>query len=350
MYGDYAYSVKAFGYVEATGSLPYPVVGGVNNPYKISLTPTERGSVFGNTTSGGNPLGDVYVGLEGTVIWNSSDGSGAFTLDDIPYGDYSIVCDKENYAPVSAQIMVDSPTKNVGTFDLPKITEADDGLGYWTESAWNRIDEIPGTFWNPNYKVTTSFGVFDFFGRMFYDKAGDAADFYSIYLDISGRKWYYYSVSTSFSLLDIAFSGLDNIVDGAGDLASMIVDEYAGGFFDFLEAHPGGGGSDGDTIVRVDSVCLYDGETDTVLFDSHDTWRQDYSFNGPMGYALGSAHTNNIQNVILRIYLKVMNQDFCIGPLYLMDKFRMEWRYDYDNFELKEIIQNPPDYPSFSAP
>ena len=356
MRGGYTYSVKAFGYYEATGSLPYPVVGGMNNTYEISLTPTDRGSVSGNTTtnSGGSSLGDVYVGLEGTVIWDFSNPSnpdkGAFTLDDIPYGSYSIVCDKENYAPVSKEITVDSPTRNVGTFDLPNIEEADDGLGYWTESAWNRIDEIPSTFFNPNYKVTTSFGVFDFFGHIFYDKAGDAADFYSIYLDISGRKWYYYSVSTEFSLLDIAFSGLDNIVDGAGDLASMIVDEHADGFFDFLEAHPGGGGSGGSTIVRADSVCLYDGETDTVLYDSHDTWRQDYSFNGPMGYALGSAHTDNIHNVILRIYLKVMNQDFCIGPLYLMDKFRMEWRYDHDNFELKEIIQNPPDYPSFSAP
>ncbi len=67
-----------------------------------------------------------------------------------------------------------------------------------------------------------------------------------------------------------------------------------------------------------------------------------------MEYAL-DAHTDNIHNVKLLVYLKVMNQDFGIGPLHSMDKFRMEWRYDNDNFELKEVIQNPPDYPSFSA-
>ncbi len=68
-----------------------------------------------------------------------------------------------------------------------------------------------------------------------------------------------------------------------------------------------------------------------------------------MGYALGGAHTENIQEVKLRVYLKVMNQDFCIGPLYLMDKFMMEWRYvkkrsifdPSDNFELREVIQPP---------
>jgi hypothetical protein len=342
MRGNYTYSINAFGYQEAIDSLS--VKGGQDNPYKISLTPTERGVVSGDTDPG---AADVV--LEGTVIGTVSDAStGEFTLEDIPYGTYRIFCSKENRAPAGGIITVDSPAKNVGTFELLSITEADDLLGHWTTAAWNRIDEVSGTFWNPNYKVTTTFGVFDFFGRMFYSTTGTAADFYSVYLELEGRKWYYYSVSTSFSLSDILFSGLDDIVDGAGDLASLIVDEYDGGFFDFLEGNVGAGGSGGSTIVRVDSVYLYDGATDTVLYDSHDTWRQDYSFNGPMGYALGNVHTDNIQGVILRIYLKVMNQDFCIGPLYLMDKFMMEWRYDYDEFKLKEVIQNPPNYPSFS--
>ena len=342
MRGTYAYSVNAFGYSGATGSIT--VVGGQNNPYEISLTPTDRGSVSGKTSPG-----SVNVALEGTGIGSISDGSGGFTLEDIPYGSYRIVCSKTGYARVASQITINSPTQALGTFNLPVFSDADDLLGHWTSSAWNRIDEVPGTFFNPNYKVTTSFGVFDFFGRMSYSTTGTEADFYSIYLELSGRKWYYYSVSTSFSLMDIAFSGLDDIVDGAGDLASLIVDEYDGGFFDFLEGNIGAGGAGGSTIVRVDRVCLYDGETDTMLFDSHDTWRQDYSFNGPMGYTLG-VHTDNIQKVKLRIYLKVMNQNFCIGPLYLMDKFRMEWRYEGDNLELKEVIQNPPDYPSFAAP
>lgn len=342
MPGNYSYSIKAFGYTDAIGSIT--VIGGQNNPFSLNLSPTPRGTLTGQTIPG-----SVDVDLEGTVIGTTSNSSGQFTLSDIPYGTYRIVCSKSNYAPVTGTVTVDSPAKNAGTFTLPAITQADDLLGRWTAAAWNRIDEVPGTFFNPNYKVTTSFGVFDFFGRMFYSTSGTAADFHSLYLELNGRKWYYYSVSTSFSLADIAFSKLDDIVDGAGDLASLIVDETDGGFFDFLEGNIGGGGSGGSTIVRVDSVRLYDGETDTVIFDSHDSWRQDYSFNGPMGYAIGE-HTDNIQKTTIRIYLKVMNENFGIGPLYLMDKFRMEWRYENNNFELYEVIQNPPDYPSFTGP
>ena len=340
--GTYNYSVKAFGYMEKTGQLTFGSGSGANNSPEISLTPTDRGSLTGDTSPS-----YADVGIEGTVLGTASDASGDFAINDIPYGTYRVVCSKDGYAPDAKQLTINSPTKDMGAFSLIAITQADDLLGHWTESAWNRIDEVPGTFWNPNYKVTTSFGVFDFSGSISYATTGSAADFYSVYLEIDGRKWYYYSVSTSFSLTDIAFSGLDEIVDGAGDLASLIVDEFDGGFFDFLDLNVGGGGSGGSTMVRVDSVCLYDGETDTVLYDSHDTWRQDFSFNGPMGYALGSVHTDNIHNVTLRIYLKVMNQDFCIGPLYLMDKFMMEWRYDDDHFELKEVIQNPAGYPSF---
>lgn len=347
MPGVYNYRVKAFGYTEATGS--FTVVGGQNNPYQISLTPVSRGSVSGDT----NP-GAVDVDLEGTVIGGTSDAGGAFTLEDIPYGTYRIVCAKSGYAPVSGQITVNTPTQDLGAFNLPAITEADDVLGNWTTSAWNRIDEVPGTFWTDNYKITTSFGVFDFSGSMSYSTDGTAADFYSVSLLLSGHNWYYCSVSSDFFSLEDGFIfGLDGLVDGAGTLAGFIVDQadadsFFNSFLDPLivyEIEVSGG----TTIVRVDSVCLYDGATDSVLFDSHDSFRQDYSFNGPMGYAIG-AHTDNIGEVTLRIYLKVMNENFGIGPLYLMDKFRMEWRYENDHFELKEVIQNPPGYPSFSAP
>ena len=182
---------------------------------------------------------------------------------------------------------------------------------------------------------------------MFYSTDGTTADFYSVLLNLSGHNWYYCSViSELFSVEDAFIFGLDGLADGAGTLAGFIMDQSdADSFFNsFLDPSivyeiEFSGGS---TIVRVDSVCLYDGATDTVLYDSHDTWRQDYSFNGPMGYAIGE-HTENIQEVKLRVYLKVMNQ---------------EWRYvkkrsifdPSDNFELKEVIQNPPNYPSFSAP
>ncbi len=91
---------------------------------------------------------------------------------------YRIVCSKDGYAPVGGQITVNSPTQDVGTFNLPEITEADDSLGNWTTSAWNRVDEVPGTYWTDGYKTTTAFGVFDFAGSIFYSTDGTAADFF----------------------------------------------------------------------------------------------------------------------------------------------------------------------------
>ena len=91
-------------------------------------------------------------------------------------------------------------------------------------------------------------------------------------------------------------------------------------------------------------MALYEG--DTVLDDSHETLRQDYSINGEMGFPL-SGHATDLSRVRLRIYMKVMNENYSIGPLYLMDKIMVEWTFDGDHLTLANVVQNPPNYPTF---
>ena len=181
---------------------------------------------------------------------------------------------------------------------------------------------------------------------MIHSVSGEAADFSSITLEITGRKWYYYSVATEFSLLDIAFSNLGTageIIDAAGQVVGFLV-APVGDILDSFTLEVGMGGSGGQTIVRVDRVALYEGTT--VLWDSPMLSRQEYSTNGPMEYTMSGTHTDRIQDVTLKVYLKVMNENYSKGPLAYMDTFRFDWRYGNGSFHLLGVTQNPADYPS----
>lgn len=117
-----------------------------------------------------------------------------------------------------------------------------------------------------------------------------------------------------------------------------------GGFLDSFLFSVGLGGSGGETIVRVDRVALYEGTT--VLWDSPMLARQEYSTDGPMEYPVPNAHADRVQDVTLKVYLKVMNENYSQGPLAYMDTFRLDWRYGNSAFQLQKATQNPADYPS----
>ncbi|MDO9040988.1 MAG: CARDB domain-containing protein [Desulfocapsaceae bacterium] len=349
MPATYNYTITAFGYPQAQGSIT--IHGGANSLGPIALTPTARGVITGHVSSGASALASVNVSIQGTDLAATTDGSGNFSISDLPYSGYTFSFDKDNYQSKQATFILSSAALNIGTVDLPAIppsTEGDPDLGNWTHAAWNRIDSFPGFLDAPSYKITTTYGTFDFQGSMIYSVSGEAADFSSISLNISGRKWYYYSVSTEFSLLDIAFSNLGTsgeIADAAGQVAGFLVDPV-GGFLDSFLLNVGMGGSGGQTIVRVDRVALYDGTS--VLWDSPMLSRQEYSTDGPMDYALSGAHTDQIQNITLKVYLTVMNENYSPGPLVYMDKFRFDWRFGGGSFKLQNIVQNPADYPTLT--
>jgi hypothetical protein len=347
MPATYTYTISAFGYLSATGTIT--IHGGTNSLGPVALTPTDRGTVTGHVVSGASALANVAVAIPGTGLEGLTDSSGDFSLSDLPYGTYTASFYKDGYQAGQDTFTLSSGALDIGTIDLPLIPPSsvgDPDLGNWTHAAWNRVDSFPGFLDAPSYKITTTYGAFNLQGSMIYSSSGEAADFSSLTLQISGRKWYYYSVSTEFSLLDIAFSSLGTageIVDAAGQVAGFLVDPV-GGFLDLFLLDVGIGGSGGQTIVRVDRVALYEGTT--VLWDSPMLDRQEYSTDGPMDYTISGAHTDQIQDVTLKVYLKVMNENYSQGPLLYMDTFRFDWRYGNESFHLQKITQNPADYPS----
>jgi hypothetical protein len=343
MPGEYSYSVSAFGYSGISGS-GLSITGGQDNAYAFELTPSGRGSITGVVNGAGSPLSDADITIAGTPLASLSDSSGDFGMTDVPYSNYTVNISADGYCSTSVNISVSSPLTNLGTIDLRAITLADHSLGHWVATAWNKVEEVPGTFFTDNYKVTCTYGVFDFISSVSIQQSGTAAHINSIEMTVTGWKWYYYSVSSSFSFADLAFSRMDEVVDGAGDLCSLLVDEYDGGFFDFLEANIGAGGAGGSTVVRVDSVQLRNG--DSVVWDSHDGRVQSYSTDGPFAYGINS-DVSSLANVSIRMYVKVMNQDYGIGPLYLRDKMMFEWKWNGSRFQLQGLTQNPIDYPSF---
>jgi hypothetical protein len=341
MPGSYDYTLRAFGYSDRTGTLT--ITGGIDNHHDLSLTATPRGQITGTVTGDGSPLNGATVALQGRGLEAATDGSGNFTISDLPYGSYTLAASQNGYRSQITAVILGGASAGAGTINLPLVTVAQDDLGHWTVAAWNRVEEVPGTFFNPNYKVSVTYGVFDIQGQVNYVLSGDAAEFSSVDFTVGGWKWYYYSVSTEFSLADLALSQLDEIVDGAGDLVSLLVDEFDGGFFDFLEGNVGAGGSGGSTIVRIDRFGVY--EAGSALWDSWDYLWQHYSPEGPLVWAV-DASASDINNVTLRLYCRVTNQNYSIGPLYLLDKMMLEWRYEDGGFKLVDFVQNPPNYPS----
>lgn len=343
----YGYTLTAFGYEPATGTIE--IHGGGNSLGPVSLTPTERGVISGQVVSGASPLADAAFLILGTGLEATTDSGGNYSLNDLPYGTYSAFFSKDGYQSRQKNFSLSAGTLDLGVTDLPPIppsSEGDPDLGNWTHAAWNRVDSFPGFLDAPSYKITTTYGAFDFQGSILYTLSGDAAEFSSITLRLDGRKWYYYSVSTEFSLLDIAFSNLGTageIVDAAGQVAGFLVDPV-GGFLDSFLLEVGLGGSGGQTIVRVDRVALYEGTI--LLWDSPMLERQEYSVDGPMEYPSTGAHAERVQDVTLKVYLKVMNENYSAGPLIYMDTFRFDWRYANEAFRLQKITQNPADYPS----
>ncbi|MBN1381087.1 MAG: carboxypeptidase regulatory-like domain-containing protein [Deltaproteobacteria bacterium] len=339
----YNYKVRAFGYEEKTGT-GLTITGGLNNLKTIVLTPLPRATLSGRVRSGSTNLSGANVRIQGTRIETASDADGLFLLEDIPYGQRRLCITREGYQDVTLSLNLDTSVESTGDIIMTPIVESETDLGHWVVGAWNQIEEVPGTFFTSNYKVTTTYGLFDLTGYLSFEKTGDQAEFNSLELTISGWKWYYYSVSTSFSLLDIAFSSLDELVSGSGDLIGALVDVADGGFFNFLDINVGAGGSGGETLVRVDRVVIYDGNTEA--WDSYDQLLQFYSDEGTIHLPL-DAQVSDINAVKLRIYIHVSNENYDIGPLFLRDKMMLEWHFEDGQVKLKKFVQNPVDYPTF---
>jgi hypothetical protein len=343
MPGTYDFTASAFGYQEATGA-DLDIVGGQTNYCDIELVPLERGRASGTIISGGSPIEEATIRIAGTPLDNATDAEGSFLLKDIPYGSYTFNISAQGYRSTTRSVTVDQGLEDIGSISLQEIVAESAELEHWDFTAWNKVEEVPGTFFTNNYKVSCTYGVFDLSGALSFELIDKQAVFDGLDLDINGWKWYYYSVSSSFSLTDLFFAGMDDTVSAAGDLCMLLVDQHDNGFFDFLDLNIGAGGAGGATVVRVDRAVLL--EEGTPIWDSYDHLLQYYSEDGPIHYTI-NAQAENIHNVSLRLYMKITDANYSTGPLFLRDKIMVAWEYTNGEFEMQDPVANPVDYPSF---
>lgn len=98
--------------------------------------------------------------------------------------------------------------------------------------------------------------------------------------------------------------------------------------------------------------CVYDDFQGTVIIHGGANSMELALAPTPRGVVSGGVssggHAENIADVVLKVYLKVMNENFSQGPLYAMDTFRFDWRWGDGGFRLQRVVQNPPDYPALS--
>ncbi|MCF7849755.1 MAG: carboxypeptidase-like regulatory domain-containing protein, partial [Kiritimatiellales bacterium] len=346
MPGAYTGTVSAVGYEDFPVSLV--VTGGVTNAFEFVLDPLPRGTITGSVQDSGSPVEGATVKVSGfSSLQYETASDGSFSITNVPYGSRTCVVKKDGYRTAVTPVSVSQSSQSVGIVALQAISDEELNLGAWTTTCFNRVEEVPGTFFGPGYKVTCSFGVFDATASLFTERSGNAAVLDSLLLDIEGFKWYYYSVSSSFSLADLAFAQLDDVSSAVGDLCMTMVDlsPAASGFFSFLSVNIGAGGCGGQTVVRVDRVVIL--EDGSPVWDSYERLDQRYSTSSPLSYAIDT-DVSDITEVVIRIYVKVTNENYCIGPLFLRDKIRFEWKWDGNGFKFQKPKTNPSDYPSFS--
>lgn len=132
-----------------------------------------------------------YLPAQGTVAIH---GSGNFSFADIPYGSHVLSFARDQYHSRQVPFTLNTAALDIGAVESAAIPAGSEGapdLGSWTHAAWNRVDSFPGFLDAPSYKITTTYGAFDVQGSMLYSLSGDAADFSGVTLLITGRKWYY---------------------------------------------------------------------------------------------------------------------------------------------------------------
>ncbi|WP_083262521.1 TonB-dependent receptor [Roseivirga sp. 4D4] len=88
----------------------------------------QEGSINGTLSSEGSPMALVNVGLLNTVYGDVSDENGVFSIQNIPYGSYTLVVSMVGYERISQRLRISAHTPNLSlSFDLvEKINALDD--------------------------------------------------------------------------------------------------------------------------------------------------------------------------------------------------------------------------------
>lgn len=343
MPGDYSASISAVGYEDASASIA--ITGGQTNSYAFDLNPLPRATLAGTALDDGDslPLDGAVARIAGISSLQCTTGAdGTIEIANLPYGEHTLVVERDDYLTGILSIQVDDPAIDVGEIRLIPIVSSEMNLGAWTSVPFNEIAEFPGTFFSPGYKVTATYGAFEGTATLLLDEVGDAADLDKLRLHLDGLAWCSYGVSTPFSLTDLICSPLDDVADGAGDLCATLTDQAIGedSFFDCLELDVGLGGNMGQTMVRVDRVLVTEGGS--VVHDTGFAPR--YSEDSPLTYPIGQ-YVADLSEVNIRVWVRVTDTNYNTGPLFLCDTLRYEWKWDGGALKFQTPIVHPADYP-----
>lgn len=106
--GSYTLTVTAFRYQAGTFS-PAGVTVGSDETILAALPRSDAGFIEGTVTaSGGDPLSDAELVLEGTPSRGTSDATGRFRIEPVPAGAYVLRCLRPGFAPERRDVTLDA--------------------------------------------------------------------------------------------------------------------------------------------------------------------------------------------------------------------------------------------------
>ena len=387
MPGAYSGSITAFGYYKK--DFQVDIAGGSHlNTKEVTLQPLPRGSISGRITSSGRGVSGVSLKVVGTSIEGASQNDGRFTIDDLPMDkNYILEIRKDGYQGKNYSFKVTDKDTELGDIELKKIYSKSYDLPRCRYAAW-----VQDATWDISvgntYEIKTIYGVWQNEGKVHYKRleGSDSMDIDQIELDITPLYWNYTELDGH--IIDAFFSWALDVASEVSKIAKYVADAFEawdwGNFnesilvtydqlSDPMGTVRGGVVECGEpdtldlslptsstpeeeiTVLRIDDVRIYDGDPiDTnLVFSSHnESWRQYYSDefeNGHITIPVHLSHNVKVNNMILRVYLRVMNGKRSSGPLALVgtDKLYLEWKMENGKLKFNGLMPDPIDYPSF---
>ncbi|MDW8319633.1 MAG: S8 family serine peptidase [Anaerolineae bacterium] len=170
--GTYQVTATAFGYGSQTVSGVTVTQDNITTQ-NFSLSSLSTGSISGTVLENGNPALPVpgaTVSVVGSGLSAATNASGAYTLNNVPFGTYTVRMTAAGYATLSASVTVDGPeTQNFGPAPVPDYVVGDGGDTCSVEFSW--IDAtVGGTAHNLDDDAFTSVALpwpFTFYGNSY---------------------------------------------------------------------------------------------------------------------------------------------------------------------------------------
>ncbi len=332
----------------------------------LRLQPGPRGTLEGTVLEEGTnrPLADAAVWLNGAPRFAGTDAQGRYRLEKVAVGPgYQVLATKANYTQESADSgpVTEGQTRQVPAMRLAKIVSRLKSIDFHAIT-WADFEKTRARY---SYSVRLKYGQFDASLALLYHqltgRPGIEAD--QLIVGITPGAWWESRVSTyeAPGIISVALqelkAGTEDVFNGnllgVGTRIKNVYD-YARGNFDPAQLGTGGEvvgtytsasgtpyspavslfglpvtsglgitSSGGLTTVRVDKVELTDGTNRKEVMHQ---W-----FSPQMAVYDVSGHFD-LDNLQVIIYLKVMDQNLSVGPLYANSQNAITWKPGQDKW------------------